>query len=91
MPHAWHGESGVCWFAVDGSKFDGTRLEKPQIGHTQVALTSRAGAGLDRGEDVADRTRASLGDAYFGTGLLIAGVARFEGLGKSVIFGDDLT
>ena len=91
IPHAWHGESGVCWFAVDGSKLEGTELEKPQIGHTQVALTSRAGAGLDRGDDVADRTRASLGDAFLGTGLLIAGAVRLDGFGNSVILGDDFT
>ena len=69
----------------------GTGFEKPQIEHTQVALTSRAGAGLDRGDEVTDRMRASLGDAYFGTGLRIDGAVRFEGLGKSVILGEDFT
>ena len=45
IPQARHGASGVCAFAVPGSKFDGTGFEKLQMGHTQVPLTSRAGAG----------------------------------------------
>ena len=60
------------------------------MGHIQVALTSLAGAGdcgVGRGVDDADRTKASLGEAYFGVGLLNAG-ARFA-FGNSVTFGDD--
>lgn len=49
MPHARHGGSGVRAFAVAGSKFDGTGLEKEHIGQTHVALTDgAAGAGLPR-------------------------------------------
>lgn len=45
IPHAKHGGNGVLAFAVPGSKLDGTGFEKEQIGHIQVALGSRAGAG----------------------------------------------
>lgn len=49
MPHARHGAKGVRAFAVAGSKFDGTGLEKEQMGQTHVALTDgAAGAGLPR-------------------------------------------
>lgn len=45
MPHARQGGIGVRE-ASAGSKFEGTGLEKEQIGHTQVALAGGAGAGL---------------------------------------------
>lgn len=45
MPQARHGGSGVCAFAVTGSKFDGTGLEKEQMGHTHVAFSVGTGAG----------------------------------------------
>jgi hypothetical protein len=50
IPHARHGGSGVRAFAVDGSKLDGTGLEKEHIGHTHVALSggADAGAGVPR-------------------------------------------
>ena len=44
MPQARHGGSGVCALAVVASKFDGTGLEKEQIGHIHVAFV-----GLVRG------------------------------------------
>jgi hypothetical protein len=36
MPHAKHGGKGKEEFAFEESKFDGTGLEKEQIGQTQV-------------------------------------------------------
>lgn len=44
MPHARQGGSGVCAFAVAGSKFDGTGLENEHIGQIHVALAAGAGA-----------------------------------------------
>lgn len=44
IPHAKHGGSGTAAVAVAGSKFDGTGLEKEQIGQIHVALT-----GLEEG------------------------------------------
>jgi len=83
MPHARHGGIGVRE-AIAGSKFEGTGFEKEHIGHTQVALCCGAGAGLlCRGGVVA-------------VGLPgIAGVGAprascFKGLGKNVIFAEDL-
>ena len=93
IPHAWHDGKGVFWLAVAGSKLAGTGFEKPQIGQIQVALMSLAGAGdgaIERGVDTPEGKRASLGEAYCGTGLLIAKDARFDGFGNSVILGDDL-
>ena len=51
IPQARHGGKGVWAFAVPGSKFDGTGLEKLHIGQTHVAFVSLAGAG-----DAAART-----------------------------------
>ena len=93
IPHAWHGGSGVCSFAVAGSKLGGTWFDMPHIEQTQVALTSLAGAGdgVDVGkEDPTEPISASLGDAYRGTGLLMAEAPFLAALGKRVIFGDDL-
>lgn len=45
MPQARHGGSGVCMFAVVGSKFDGTGLEKLQMVQTQVAALAGSGGG----------------------------------------------
>lgn len=39
MPHARHGGKWVAAVAVAGSKFEGTGLEKEQIGQIQVAFT----------------------------------------------------
>jgi hypothetical protein len=71
-------------------------LDNAQIGHIQVALTARVGVGAgdcadERGVEVPGVMRASAGDAYLGTGLLIDWVPRLTALGKSVILGDDLT
>lgn len=49
IPQARHGGSGVFALAVDGSKFDGTGLEKLQMVQTQVAMLAgeeSIGAGL---------------------------------------------
>lgn len=46
MPHAMHGGSGVCTFAVAGSKLDGTGFENVQIVQTHVAVL---GGGFSTG------------------------------------------
>lgn len=43
IPHAKHGGSGVWAFAVTGSKFEGTGLEKLQMVQTQVAVVIAGG------------------------------------------------
>jgi len=45
IPHARHGGSGVCAFAAEGSKLEGTGFENEHIGQTHVALTAAEGAG----------------------------------------------
>lgn len=75
MPHASHFGKGVYSLAVEGSKLGGTVFERPHIGHIHVAFTSLAGAGegpTDREDTLLEPTKASLGDAYRGAGLLIA-------------------
>ena len=44
MPQDKHGGSGVCAFAVEGSKLDGTGLEKLQIVHTHVVALAAGGS-----------------------------------------------
>ena len=82
IPHARHGGRGVRAFAVEGSKFDGTGLEKEHMGHTHVALSGGvdAGAGLPRRSGV------------MGVLLVRGGPweSRLDGLGKRVTFGEDL-
>lgn len=67
IPQARHGGSGVCTFAVAGSKLDGTGFENVQIVQTHVAVlgggfsTGGALKGLSerwRGEDVPFRDGA---------------------------------
>ena len=65
------------------------------MGQIQVALISLAGAGdgdwpNDRGGAAVDPTEPSLGDAYRGTGLLIASEDLFDSFGNSVILAEDL-
>jgi len=79
--------------AVDGSKLFGTGFDRPQIGHTQVAFISLAGAGdgpVGLGMPGTLPMSASLGDAYLGIGLRIACEARLVDFGKRVILGEDL-
>lgn len=45
MPQARHGGSGTAAVAVAGSKFDGTALEKEQIGQIHVAFTGFGDGG----------------------------------------------
>lgn len=47
MPHARHGASGVCAFAVAGSKLEGTGFEKLQIVQTHVAVAAGGGSTGD--------------------------------------------
>jgi len=44
MPQARHGGSGVWALAVEGSKFDGTGLEKLQMVQTHVAVLDGTGS-----------------------------------------------
>lgn len=46
MPQARHGGTGKLSVTIVGSKFDGTGLEKEQMGHTQVPSTT-VGSGVD--------------------------------------------
>lgn len=83
----------MCSFDVAGSKLGGTWFDMPHIEQTQVAFTSlaRAGDGVEVGiEDPTVPTSASPGDAYRGTGLLIAETPFFVALGNKVILGEDL-
>jgi len=93
IPQARHGGKGVWAFAVVGSKFDGTGLEKVQIGQTQVALL--AGAGSDGGRWKGLSARRA-GEAV----ALLEGVDnpatclfcvdnRVEGFGTNVILEED--
>lgn len=86
IPHAKHGANGLCMF--DGSKFEGTALEKEHMGQIQVASLFGAGSAAGRwnglsllaGEGVTLRT-----------GVLRLVIARLcVGFGISVIFADDL-
>lgn len=71
MPHAKHGGNGKEEFAFEESKFDGTGLEKEQIGQTHVpddlgpsACTEGDRNGLlvlVTGEDEEDSTCTDLG------------------------------
>lgn len=70
----------------------GTGFENPHMGHIQVALMSRAGAGegeYDRGGGLGDLIKASAGELYRGTGLFNPCDVRVDALGKRVIFGLD--
>lgn len=49
MPQARQGGSGVLALASEGSKLDGTGLEKEQIGQIQVALLALGGGGSNVG------------------------------------------
>jgi hypothetical protein len=73
IPQARHGASGVCAFAVVGSKFDGTGLEKVQMGHTQVAFSAGTGAGAGlpyRAGGVEEGLVVEVPDRSDGDGLL---------------------
>ena len=92
-PHAKQGAKRVCALAVAGSKFDGTRLEKEQIGHIQVAILEGEGSCIGRWKGLFVRDR---GDAVaLLDGVLRLDIARFctedrlEGFGTRVIFADD--
>lgn len=91
MPQARHGGRGVWALAVEGSKFDGTGLEKLQIVQTQVAVL--AGAGSAAGIWIGLSFRAA------GVELPLPGTSaggldwsdkRFVALGIKVIFAEDL-
>lgn len=47
MPHARHGASEVCSFAVAGSKFEATGFEKEQMGQIHVAFLIKDDVGAD--------------------------------------------
>ncbi len=94
IPHARQGGRGVCAFAMEGSKLDGTGLEKLHIVHTQVAVLA--------GDESAGRARnGALSDLWSGDAVPLrdgaapevgargCSEARFVGFGISVIFADD--
>jgi hypothetical protein len=94
IPQARHGGSGVCTFAVVGSKLEGTGFEKLQIVHTHVAVLSVGGSTGDArippsscvdGEDV-----LLLGAVPASPGGRGCREARFVDFGISVTLGDDL-
>jgi hypothetical protein len=76
---------------VVGSKFEGTGFEKLQIGHTHVAAPTEGAAGCRKG-----LSALGAGDALLDLEGPAASEAervdiddRFEGLGISVILGED--
>jgi hypothetical protein len=91
MPQARHGGNGVCALAVEGSKLDGTGLEKLQMVQTHVAVLawggSTGGALIGLSVRVTDEELpfpdASPGDRG-------CREDRFVALGISVILADDL-
>lgn len=91
IPHAKQGGSGVWALAVEGSKFDGTGLEKLQMVQTQVAVL--AGGGSTGGILMGLSVRVA------GEGVPLPGATpgdrvcreeRLVALGISVILADDL-
>ena len=99
MPQARHGGSGKASVAIVGSKFEGTGFEKEQMGHTQVPLTTGAGAGETAGARIGlaerepgveeDTTRWNCGDCG-APALVIEPNPLLSGLGNKVTLADDL-
>lgn len=94
IPHAKHGGSGVCAFAVAGSKFEGTGFEYVHIVQTQVADVVGDGSTDAGREGVLDcgmgDAKLFLGEPEPTAGDLDWSEARFEGLGIKVTLGEDL-
>jgi hypothetical protein len=93
MPQARHGGNGVWALAVVGSKFDGTGLEKVQMGQTQVALFAGAGSDGGRWKGLSVR-RAGEAVALLEGGdnpaaCLFCVDNRVEGFGTNVILAED--
>lgn len=93
IPHARHGARGVCAPAVVGSKFEGTGLEKEQIGQIQVPVLVGVDSAVGKRNGPSERES---GDAV----ALLEGVLRLEkllfwtedrleGFGTIVIFAED--
>jgi hypothetical protein len=93
MPQARHGGNGVWALAVVGSKFDGTGFEKLQMGQTQVALFAGTGSDGGRWKGLSVRRAGeavALLEGVDNPAICLFCVAnRFEGLGTSVILGED--
>lgn len=96
MPQARHEGRFVAAVAVAGSKFDGTGLEKEQIGHIHVAWTdfgegARCGAAnCGRGESGFTGCRVDgCGTAGLAVALRVLPLLFFCGFGYIVIFADD--
>ena len=86
IPHARQGGIGVDAVAVDGSKLEGTGLEKLHIGHTHVAFTGGGSPALGWCTEFGvrgDCDREGLAPALFDRSMF------FSGLGYTVIFGED--
>lgn len=88
IPHAKQEGKGVDGVAVPGSKVGGRGFEKEQIGQIQVAFT-----GFSFGDDlIGDEARGSGEEDWAGLAPSLFDLPGlfFNGLGYSVIFGDDL-
>jgi hypothetical protein len=91
MPQAKHGGNGVWALAVEGSKFDGTGLEKLQMVQTHVAVL--AGGGSTGGALMGLSVRVTDEELPFPgatPGDRDCREDRFVALGISVILADDL-
>jgi len=90
MPQARHGGKGVCTFAAEGSKLDGTGFEKLQMVHTHVAELATGVSGFGRGEPSG---RGECGSWLRRDALVLETVCRrdalFGGLGTMVTLGED--
>lgn len=91
-PQVKHGGRGVCAFAVEGSKLEGTGFEKAHIGHTHVALFAGVGSAGGRWKGLSDRAGD---DVALLDGIDTAEIClfwtddRFDGFGTSVILAED--
>ena len=94
IPHARQGGNGVRSLAVCQSKLEGTRFENVQIKHIHVALFGGGGSGVGRCSGLSARERgeevALLEGPFRFDKARFCREDRFEGFGKSVIFGEDL-
>lgn len=93
MPQARHDGSGVCAFAVAGSKLEGTGFEKLHMVQTQVAALAGDGSAGASLRGLSDR---GVGDAVLFLGEPVASAgdldwkdARLIGFGISVTFAED--
>lgn len=92
-PQLRHGGSEVCSFADCGSKFEGTGFDRKQMAQIQVPVLIGGGSELGRWNGLSVRDGEDV--ALLEGGFKFASVRlemedRFETLGTSVIFAEDL-